>query len=77
MKGILSVMIEGGATTAAWALKEKAVDKILFFYAPMVLGGDGRVMIDTLGVKRVRRAIRVKRMQVKSSGTDVLLSAYL
>jgi diaminohydroxyphosphoribosylaminopyrimidine deaminase/5-amino-6-(5-phosphoribosylamino)uracil reductase len=70
-------MIEGGATTAAWALKEKAVDKILFFYAPMVLGGDGRVMIDTLGVKRVRRAIRVKRMQVKSSGTDVLLSAYL
>lgn len=77
MKGILSVMIEGGATTAAWALKEKAVDKVLFFYAPVMLGGDGRVMIDTLGVKRVRQAIRVKRMQVRSSGADVLLSAYL
>ena len=77
MKGILSVMIEGGATTAAWALKEKAVDKILFFYAPMILGGDGRVMIDTLGVKRVRQAIAVKRMQVRQSGTDTLVSAYL
>jgi diaminohydroxyphosphoribosylaminopyrimidine deaminase/5-amino-6-(5-phosphoribosylamino)uracil reductase len=77
VKGILSVMIEGGATTAAWALKEKAVDKILFFYAPMVLGGDGRVMIDTLGVKRVRQAIIVKRMQVRQSGTDILVSAYL
>ncbi len=77
MKGILSVMIEGGATTAAWALKEKAVDKILFFYAPMILGGDGRVMIDTLGIKRVRQAIAVKRMQVRQSGTDTLVSAYL
>ena len=45
-KGALSVMIEGGATTAAWALQEKAVDRLLFFYAPMILGGDGRVMID-------------------------------
>jgi diaminohydroxyphosphoribosylaminopyrimidine deaminase/5-amino-6-(5-phosphoribosylamino)uracil reductase len=77
VKGILSVMIEGGATTAAWALKEKAVDKILFFYAPIVLGGDGRVMIDKLGVKRVRQAISVKRMQVRQSGTDILVSGYL
>lgn len=77
VKGILSVMIEGGATTAAWALKEKAVDKILFFYGPMVLGGDGRVMIDTLGVKRVRQAIILKRMQVRRSGTDIRVSAYL
>ena len=37
VKGVLSVMIEGGATTSAWALRERAVDKILFFYAPMIL----------------------------------------
>jgi diaminohydroxyphosphoribosylaminopyrimidine deaminase/5-amino-6-(5-phosphoribosylamino)uracil reductase len=76
-KGVLSVMIEGGATTSAWALRERAVDKILFFYAPMILGGDGRVMIDTLGVKRVRQAIPVQRMGVQQSGTDMLVSAYL
>ena len=76
-KGVLSVMIEGGATTSAWALRERAVDKILFFYAPMILGGDGRVMIDTLGVKRVRQAIPVQRMRVRQSGTDTLVSAYL
>jgi diaminohydroxyphosphoribosylaminopyrimidine deaminase/5-amino-6-(5-phosphoribosylamino)uracil reductase len=77
VKGVLSVMIEGGATTSAWALRERAVDKILFFYAPMILGGDGRVMIDTLGVKRVRQAIPVQRMGVQQSGTDMLVSAYL
>lgn len=76
-QGVLNVMIEGGATTAAWALHEKAVDKIIFFYAPIILGGDGRVMIDRLGVKRIKRAIRVKRMAARLWGTDTLVSAYL
>ena len=76
-KGALSVMIEGGATTAAWALQEQAVDKLLFFYAPMILGGDGRVIIDALGVKRVRQALRVQRTRVRKLGTDTLVSAYL
>jgi diaminohydroxyphosphoribosylaminopyrimidine deaminase / 5-amino-6-(5-phosphoribosylamino)uracil reductase len=75
--GALSVLIEGGATTAAWALQEKVVDKILCFYAPIILGGDGRVMIDALGIKRVRQAIRVRGMRVQKSGTDTLVSAYL
>jgi diaminohydroxyphosphoribosylaminopyrimidine deaminase/5-amino-6-(5-phosphoribosylamino)uracil reductase len=76
-RGALSVMIEGGATTAAWALEEKVVDKVLFFYAPMILGGDGRVMIDTLGVKRIRQAIRIQDMQVRRSGSDTLVSGYV
>ncbi len=76
-RGVLNVMIEGGATTAAWALQEKAVDKIIFFYAPMILGGDARVMIDALGVKRVRQAIRAHRTRVRKWGTDTLVSAYL
>ena len=76
-KDVLSVMIEGGATTAAWALREKVVDKIMFFYGPIILGGDGRVMIDALGVKRVRRALRVQRTRVQKSGTDTLVSGYL
>ena len=76
-KDVLSVMIEGGATTAAWALREKVVDKIMFFYGPIILGGDGRVMIDALGVKRVRRALRVQRTRVRKSGTDTLVSGYL
>ncbi len=75
--GIVSLMIEGGATTAAWALEDKAVDKILFFYAPKILGGDARVMIDGLGVRRVRQAVRVERMAVRKSGADLLVSGYI
>jgi len=76
-KDVLSVMIEGGATTAGWALREKAVDKIMLFYGPIILGGDGRVMIDALGVKRVGQALRVQRTRVRKSGTDTLVSGYL
>jgi len=76
-KDVLSVMIEGGATTAGWALREKAVDKIMLFYGPIILGGDGRVMIDALGVKRVGQALRVQKTRVRKSGTDTLVSGYL
>jgi diaminohydroxyphosphoribosylaminopyrimidine deaminase/5-amino-6-(5-phosphoribosylamino)uracil reductase len=75
--GIVSVLIEGGAAVAASALRAKAVDKILFFYAPKVLGGDGRVMIDGLGIRRVSESLRLKRMKVKKSGSDLLVTGYL
>ena len=75
--GIVSVMIEGGAAVAASALKAKAVDKILFFYAPKILGGDGRVMIEGLGIRRVDRSLRIQRMTFRNSGNDLLVSGYL
>ena len=75
--GVVSVMIEGGASIAASALKEKIVDKIVFFYAPKILGGDGRVMLDALGVRRMRQSIPVKDLQVRKSGGDLIVSGYL
>jgi len=75
--GIVSVLIEGGAAVAASALRAKAVDKILLFYAPKVLGGDGRVMIDGLGIRRVKQSLRIQRMSVRKSGSDLLVSGYL
>lgn len=75
--GVVSVMIEGGAITAAWALEDKIVDKLLFFYAPKILGGKARVMVDGLEVARVKDALAVHRMQMKKTGTGFLVSGYL
>jgi diaminohydroxyphosphoribosylaminopyrimidine deaminase/5-amino-6-(5-phosphoribosylamino)uracil reductase len=75
--GIVSVLLEGGATTAAWALRDKVVDKLLIFFAPKIIGGDGRDMIDTLRITRVKHAIGLRAMTVKKSGTDLLVSGYL
>lgn len=75
--GMASVMIEGGATVAASALRAKIVDKVIFFYAPKVLGGDGRVMIDGLGIRRVDRSLRIRRLAFRKAGGDLLVSGYL
>ncbi len=37
--GVTSVLIEGGAGLAWGALQAGVVDRCLFFYAPMIIGG--------------------------------------
>ena len=75
--GIVSVLIEGGAITAAGALKQKVVDKMLLFYAPKLLGGDARYMIDSLGIQRVTQSVALRELKIQKSGTDLLVSGYL
>jgi diaminohydroxyphosphoribosylaminopyrimidine deaminase/5-amino-6-(5-phosphoribosylamino)uracil reductase len=74
---IQSVLIEGGAAIAASALREKAVDKVLFFYAPKIIGGDGRAMIESLGIKSAKSALKIARLEVMRSGPDIMVSGYL
>jgi diaminohydroxyphosphoribosylaminopyrimidine deaminase/5-amino-6-(5-phosphoribosylamino)uracil reductase len=75
--GIVSVLVEGGANVAASALRQRAVDKVMFFYAPKIFGAGGRVMIDPLGIQRVRNALIVERLDVQKSGGDVLVTGYV
>jgi diaminohydroxyphosphoribosylaminopyrimidine deaminase/5-amino-6-(5-phosphoribosylamino)uracil reductase len=75
--GVVTVLIEGGAAVAASALKDKMVDKLELFYAPKIVGGDGRVMIGALGIDKIARALTIRRFDVRRSGADLLLSGYL
>jgi diaminohydroxyphosphoribosylaminopyrimidine deaminase / 5-amino-6-(5-phosphoribosylamino)uracil reductase len=74
---VVSVLIEGGAEISASALKERAVDKVIFFYAPKIIGGDGRPMVEHLGISRVKQAIPVQHLRMVKSGGDVMISGYL
>ena len=73
-RGIMSVLIEGGARVAAAAVAEHMVDRLLFFYAPKLIGGDGRPMLGPLGVSRLRQAAQFGRVQVKRFAADVLVA---
>jgi len=75
--GVMSVMIEGGATTVGKALAQGIVDKVQFFYAPIIVGADGKSMVAPLGIRRVSSALRMKRPDIKRIGQDFLFSAYL
>ena len=75
--GVVDVLIEGGAKVAASALKEKAVDKIVFFYAPKIIGGDGVPMIGNLVIRRIKQAPEVKNIRFAKSGNDLVVTGYL
>jgi diaminohydroxyphosphoribosylaminopyrimidine deaminase/5-amino-6-(5-phosphoribosylamino)uracil reductase len=76
-RGIVSVMIEGGAVTAARALREKVVDKFCFLYAPKIIGADGLDMIAALGVRKMGHSRQINRIEVARVGKDFLVTGYL
>ena len=69
--------MRGGGTTAARALLEGVVDKVLFFYAPKIMGGEGKRMIGAMGIEKMSGCKKIKDMEIKKLGKDVLVSGYL
>ncbi len=72
--GFLSVMIEGGASTAARALNDGVVDRVVFFFAPKVIGGDGRSMIEELGITSMSRTKAIVDLETKRFGQDLMVT---
>lgn len=77
-RGITSLLIEGGSRVCASAVKAAIVDKLLFFFAPKLLGGnDGVPICRGPGAGAMRDALPVKDIAVKRFGDDVLITGYL
>jgi len=75
---ITSVLIEGGTGISTSAFNEGIVDKIIFFYAPKILGGNRAYGITAgKGFDRISRAHKVHDLTVKKCGDDVLVEGYL
>jgi diaminohydroxyphosphoribosylaminopyrimidine deaminase/5-amino-6-(5-phosphoribosylamino)uracil reductase len=76
--GITSLLIEGGGTVIASALAAGIVDKICFFYAPKLLGGDDGVPICRgAGPESMQQSIAVHDIEVFRFNADVMIQGYL
>lgn len=76
--GITSLLIEGGSRVTASALNAGIVDKILFFYAPKLTGGDDGVPICRgKGPDRMADCIVVKDITLQRFGDDVMVEGYI
>ena len=76
--GHLSVMIEGGGEVAAAALEERVVDKVIFFYAPKIIGGrDSVSSIGGIGAETIASSIRLDRVKVRRFGDDIAVEGYI
>lgn len=76
--GITSLLIEGGSRVLASALSSGIVDKIIFFYAPKILGGDdGMPICSGPGPALISGSIAVKDINVRRFGDDVMIEGYI
>lgn len=69
-EGITRVMIEAGGRIAASFLRAGLVDRLLWFRAPMVIGGDGIPAVAALGLDRLVESPDFARLASGPVGRD-------
>lgn len=69
--GVTSMMIEGGGQLAAAFVRAGLVDRIEWFRAPVLLGGDGKPCLGPLGLAKLASAPTYERMAVREAGPDL------
>ncbi|MCV7384446.1 bifunctional diaminohydroxyphosphoribosylaminopyrimidine deaminase/5-amino-6-(5-phosphoribosylamino)uracil reductase RibD [Mycolicibacter longobardus] len=67
------VLLEGGPTLAGAFLRAGAIDRILAYVAPILLGGPVTA-VDDVGVPNIARALRWRYDTLEQIGPDLLLS---
>ncbi len=70
--GIKTLMVETGPILATAFLRAGLVDHIAWFRAPLLLGGDGRSVFDTLNVQELSQAWVLHQTDHTRFGRDVL-----
>ncbi len=71
-RGLTSVLVEGGSRLAAALLRADLVDRIAWFHAPGVMGGDGLAAAQAFGVDDLERMPRFVRRDAQPVGDDML-----
>lgn len=75
---ITSLLIEGGGTVIGAALAANIIDKLCFFYAPKILGGDDGIPICRgPGPELMNESVAVDRINVHRFGDDVMIEGYI
>jgi diaminohydroxyphosphoribosylaminopyrimidine deaminase/5-amino-6-(5-phosphoribosylamino)uracil reductase len=71
-RGLTRVLVEGGARLAGALAKAGLIDRIVWFRAPLVLGGDGVPALDPLGITDPSSAHKWQRIDGRQLGVDVV-----
>ncbi|MFO8078940.1 MAG: bifunctional diaminohydroxyphosphoribosylaminopyrimidine deaminase/5-amino-6-(5-phosphoribosylamino)uracil reductase RibD [Armatimonadota bacterium] len=74
-RGVLSVLIEGGGELVAGALEADVVDRMMLFYAPLIIGGRDAVPgVGGTGAEQVADAVRLHDVSTRQIGADMLVT---
>ena len=70
--GLTRVLVEGGGTIAAGLLRAGLVDRLAWFHAPRIIGGDGWPAAHGFGVGALADAPRFLPLEQRRIGDDML-----
>jgi diaminohydroxyphosphoribosylaminopyrimidine deaminase/5-amino-6-(5-phosphoribosylamino)uracil reductase len=71
-RGLTRILVEGGAHLAASLLRDRLVDRLAWFRAPRLIGGDGIPAVAAFGLERLAEAPGFERSGLIEAGEDVL-----
>ena len=69
--GVERVLCEGGGQLAASLIAAEVVDRLEWFRAPIVLGGEGRPGVAALALSSLADAPRFNRVALRDVGPDI------
>ena len=76
--GIDSILLEGGPTLATEALKAGIIDKVRFYYAPKIIGGNQAISSFVgKGVPTMDKSLLLNDVSYETLGEDFVIEAYL
>lgn len=77
-RGFCNVLWECGGTLAASAIAAGAIQKVMAFIAPKIIGGNNApTPVGELGFTTMTEALSLERVEVRLVGSDCLLEGYL
>jgi diaminohydroxyphosphoribosylaminopyrimidine deaminase/5-amino-6-(5-phosphoribosylamino)uracil reductase len=68
-----TLLVEGGGGVHAAFLRQRLVDEVMLFVAPLFLGGDGLPLAGPLGVSQVGDGPRLRNVRTRRFGEDMLI----
>jgi diaminohydroxyphosphoribosylaminopyrimidine deaminase/5-amino-6-(5-phosphoribosylamino)uracil reductase len=75
---LTNLLVEGGGAVLGSFFDADAVDQVMVFIAPKIIGGSAAPgPLGGVGVRRVLDALPVSNAAVQRIGTDVMVEAYL
>jgi len=72
-RGINDLMVEAGQGLNGALMREKLLDELLIYYAPVILGGDAHGMFASLGLTEMRQRTELKIIDMRQIGSDILI----
>ncbi|CAH2031244.1 bifunctional diaminohydroxyphosphoribosylaminopyrimidine deaminase/5-amino-6-(5-phosphoribosylamino)uracil reductase RibD [Trichlorobacter ammonificans] len=73
--GVRTLLLEGGSRLAGDMVQAGLIDEFMLFYAPKIIGSDGFSAFALQGITTMDQAIRLRILDVRMFGPDVLVHA--